>query len=71
MEVRIRMANESESRFLADIPFRPDVIEGIIPTLAKWGVFMSNNSLATAEDLSAQFVDDGDKAFFEVIVDAE
>ena len=73
MEVRIRSANEpsSASRLLADIPFRRDAIDSVIPTLADWGVFSTGNSLAGADDLSGQFVDDGEKAYFEVIVDIE
>ena len=73
MEVRIRSANEpsSASRLLAEIPFRRDAIDSVIPTLADWGVFSTGHSLAGADDLSGQFVDDGEKAYFEVIVDIE
>ena len=71
MEVRIRSANDTTSRFLADIPFRPEVIDSVIPTLAAWGVFTSGHSLAGAESMAGQFVDDGEKAYFEVIVGLE
>jgi hypothetical protein len=71
MEVRIRSASDTTARFLADIPFRPEVIESIIPTLSNWGVFTSNNSLADSKDMVGQFVDDGEKAYFEIIVSSE
>jgi len=68
MEVRIRSAEDTTSRLLADIPFRPDVIDSVIPTIGGWGVFTPEHSLATESDLTAQFVDDGEKAYFEVVV---
>lgn len=71
MEVRIRSANDTTSRLLADIPFRPDVIDSVIPTIGGWGVFTSEHSLATVSDLTGQFVDDGEKAYFEIIVGLE
>lgn len=71
MEVRIRSANDSSSRLLAEIPFRPDVIDSLIPTLGGWGVFTQDHSLASESDLTGQFVDDGEKAYFEIIVGLE
>lgn len=71
MEVRIRSANDTTSRLLADIPFRPDVIDSLIPTLGGWGVFTNTHSLAGEDDLTGQFVDDGEKAYFEIIVGPE
>lgn len=73
MEVRIRTANEpsSSSRLLAEIPFRRDAIDSVIPTLAAWGVFSVGHSMADESDLTGQFVDDGEKAYFEVIVENE
>lgn len=71
MEVRIRSTNDTDSRFLTEIPFRPEVIDSIIPTLASWGVFTSDNSLADEKDMTGQFRDDGAKAYFEIIVGPE
>lgn len=71
MEVRIRSADDSTSRFLADIPFRPEVIDSVIPTLAAWGVFTPNHSLADEGAMVGQFVDTGEKAYFEVVIGAE
>jgi len=71
MEVRIRSAEDTDSRFLTEIPFRPEVIDSIIPTLASWGVFSSNHSLAGLDDLTGQFCDDGAKAYFEIVVGPE
>lgn len=71
MELRIRSVNEATSRLLADIPFRRDVIDSVIPTLASWGVFSSGHSLAGEDEMTGQFVDDGEKAYFEVIVGLE
>lgn len=71
MEVRIRSANDTTSRLLADVPFRPDVIDQIIPTLGGWGVYTHEHSLADTDALTGQFVDDGERAYFEVIVGLE
>jgi hypothetical protein len=71
MELRIRSANDATSRFLADIPFRPEVIDSVIPTLAAWGVFTSDHSLADEADMTGQFVDNGEKAYFEVVIGIE
>lgn len=71
MELRIRSQGDTTSRFLADIPFRRDVIDAVIPTLASWGVFSSDNSLADESEMTGQFVDDGEKAYFEVVVGPE
>ncbi|MCZ4069247.1 hypothetical protein O1W71_16375 [Microbacterium sp. H37-C3] len=71
MELRIRSANDSTSRFLADIPFRPEVIDSVIPILAAWGVFTNDNSLAGEADMTGQFVDNGEKAYFEIVIGAE
>jgi hypothetical protein len=70
MEVRIRSANDLDSRLLADVPFRPEVIERIIPTLIFWGLVVGGD-LVEEGRVSGQFVDDGEKAFFEVVVDSE
>jgi hypothetical protein len=71
MEVRIRSVNDADSRLLAEIPFRPDVIDSVIPTLGAWGVFTKDHSLADGASLTGQFVDDGERAYFEVIVGLE
>jgi hypothetical protein len=71
MEVRIRSANDTTSRLLAEIPFRTEAIDSVIPTLGAWGVFTSSHSLADEDALTGQFVDDGEHAYFEVIVGLE
>ena len=71
MEVRIRSANDSTSRFLADIPFRPEVIDSIIPTIGAWGVVDAVGHMFDQKELTGQFVDDGEKAYFEIIVGEE
>jgi hypothetical protein len=54
---------------LADIPFRPDVIASIIPTLGSWGVIANGAGPHEEESMIGQFVDDGTKAYFEVVID--
>lgn len=71
MELRIRSQGDSTSRFLADIPFRPEVIDSVIPTLSSWGVFTDEHSLAEEKDMFGQFVDNGEKAYFEVVIGPE
>lgn len=71
MELRIRSQGDTTSRLLAEIPFRPEVIDSVIPTLAAWGVFTSDHSLAVDTDMVGQFVDDGEKAYFEVVIGPE
>ena len=68
MEVRIRHANDTESRFLTEIPFRPEVIDSIIPTLGGWGVIAGGNGPFEQDAMIGQFVDDGLKAYFEVVI---
>lgn len=68
MEIRIRHATDSEARVLADIPFRPDVINTIIPTLGSWGVITEGSGPFSEESMTGQFVDDGTKAYFEVVI---
>ena len=67
MELRIRSANDTTSRFLADIPFRPEAIDSVIPTLGAWGVVAEGGRMFAEGQLVGQFVDTGDKAYFEVI----
>lgn len=69
MEVRLRSAGDTESRLLAEIPFRPEVLDTVISTLGGWGVVDSNGRMWDGEALSGQFVDDGTKAYFEVVID--
>ena len=71
MEIRIRKLVDVESRVLADVPFRQDVIDNIIPTLARWGVVDENGRMYESEDLTGQFVDNGTSAYFEVILGIE
>lgn len=71
MELRIRSQGDTTSRLLAEIPFRAEVIDAVIPTLAAWGVFTNDHSLAEGKDMVGQFVDDGEKAYFEVIIGPE
>lgn len=71
MEIRVRHHTDSESRVLADVPFRPDVIDKIIPTLGGWGIAASDGNLYSESDLMGQFVDDGHEAYFEVIIGAD
>ena len=68
MEVRIRHANDTESRLLAEIPFRPEAIDSVIPTLGAWGVVDSSGAMWETDALTGQFVDDGTKAYFEVVI---
>ena len=68
MEIRIRIADESESRLLAEIPFRRDAIDSIIPTLGAWGVIGSDGETYAESDLSGQFVDNGTSAYFEILL---
>ena len=71
MEVRIRHANDTEARVLADIPFRPDVIASVIPTLGSWGVITEGAGPFEEKEMVGQFVDDGTKAYFEVVIGEE
>lgn len=68
LEVRIRLASEARAMPFAEIPFRQEVIEGVVDLID--GVGWSIGGLTTGEaDLSYQITDDGEKAYLEVIVD--
>jgi len=71
MEIRIRHASDTEARVLADIPFRADVINNIIPTLGSWGVITGGNGPFEESAMVGQFVDDGTHAYFEVVIGDE
>lgn len=60
----------SASVTIADIPFRPDVIDKIIPTLQAWGVFNQDGNSFAEDTIIGQFVLDELKevAYFEVVV---
>lgn len=71
MELRIRKANDTESRLLAEIPFRAEVFDGIIPTLTAWGVVDADGNSYDDADIFGQFVDNGEKAYFEVVLSTD
>jgi hypothetical protein len=69
MEIRIRLYDDdTESRVLAEIPFRKDAIDSILPTLSDWGVVDRIGRSYTGSEISGTFVDDGTSAYFEVIL---
>jgi len=73
MEVRIRSTAMTRPVVIADIPFRPDVIDKVIPSLQAWGVFNGEGTEFPAESIVGQFVVDEDRevAYFEVTVGVE
>lgn len=67
MEIRIRAASQAEAVVLGDIPFRPEVIDAVIPTITAWGGYIGDEEINNS-NVVGQFMDDGLKAYFEVIV---
>lgn len=70
MEIRIRAASEVEAVVLGDIPFRPEVIDAVIPTITSWGGYIGDTEIKPG-NLTGQFMDDGLKAYFEVVVNED
>lgn len=66
LEVRIRRESWVKAIPLAEIPFRPEAIDSVLPTLRGWGGEIGG---ATIGDTTfVQFVDDGERAYLEVVV---
>lgn len=67
LEIRIRHEDDTEAVPLAEVPFKPDAIDSIIETIARWGI-NANEQDYDRSQLSGQFIKDASGAYFEVFV---
>lgn len=67
LEIRIRHEEDAEAVPLAEVPFKPDAIDSIVETIARWGI-NANGQDYDRDKLSGQFIKDESGAYFEVFV---
>jgi hypothetical protein len=66
LEVRIRHESWAEAIPLAEIPFRPEAIASVLPSLRDWGGEIGGGPIG--DTTFVQFMDDGVRAYLEVVV---
>lgn len=69
LEIRVRREDDTESTYLAEIPFRNEAIDSVIPLIQAWGLSYEGDGGA-GENVYGRFVVQKGKGFFEVVIPA-
>jgi len=69
LEVRIRHENESVGVPIAEIPFRKEAVDSVIPLMQSWGLVYEGTPVRD-DMIIGQFYADANSAYFEVVIPA-